>query len=263
MLARLRSRSLVVGLAIVGLLASAGASADAVGGSVTTRVAVTYLGLADYSVSAGVVQPLVAAGFSVRPCFGGGSGQADVFVVVTEERYLDLHRVPAVAVRSLSLLTCADPPPAYARPGANEPPWYRLGAWTDSAPFRTFLAEQNMPAKPVAMSFSGSAHAFSFQATEPAGEVLAAGTFVTPGLASPPFASCAPMPGIGRLINVSAAGVAALDWNKMETTCLGVSSLHWDTTSPLTTLLGSGNQALFSFVTDVGQATYTFRRRLA
>src|SRR5438067_2286308 len=99
--------AVVLGLLVVGAPARAGAP------GVTSDVAVRYLGLADYSVSADTVRPLVAPGFTVRPCFGGGSDQADVFVVVTEERYLSLRDVPPEPVHSLSLLTCADPPAQY------------------------------------------------------------------------------------------------------------------------------------------------------
>jgi hypothetical protein len=261
--ARHAAKTLVTGLLGASLLVTAAPPASAGHApGVTTRVDVTYLGLADYSVSADTVQPLVAPGFAVRPCFGGGSGQADVVAVVAEETYLDLDRVPAQPVRSLSLLTCADPPPGYARRDANEPPWYRLRAWADSARFRTFLERQNFAAQPATVSFTGSAHAFSFRATEPSGAVLAEGTFATPGVPSPPLASCAPALAVGRLISVSTRGASALDWDKTEATCLGASSLRWDATSPLAQLLGSGNQALFSFVTDVQQATYTFRRQV-
>jgi hypothetical protein len=254
---------LCLALAVPAAAALEAEPAQAVRPAPTTGVAVTYLGLADFSVSASVVQALLPAGFTARPCFGGGNGQADVFVVATEETYLDLHRVPVEPARSLSLLTCADGPPGYARPDATEPPWYRLRAWSDSAAVRSFLAEQNLPAEPMTMSITGSGHAFSFQADDPAGHVLAAGSFVTPAAPVPTIAPCAAASSRGRLVAVPTTGQgAALDWDKVESTCLGVSSLRWDQASPLASLLGSGNQALFSFVSDVQQATYTFRRQI-
>jgi hypothetical protein len=260
---RFLSGAISLALIVTGVAGLGSPAASAARPAPTTRVAVSYLGLADFSVSASVVQAALPPGFSARPCFGGSADSADVFVVATEETYLDLRKVPAQPARSLSLLTCADGPAGYARSDATEPPWYRLRAWSDSPSVRSFLAEQNLPADPVTMSFTGGNHAFSFEAVDPAGHVLAAGTFATPALPVPTIATCAPAPSRGRLVAVSTDGqAAALDWDKVESTCLAVSSLSWDQASPLSSLLGSGNQALFSFVSDVHQATYTFRRQL-
>ena len=255
---------ITIAAALVGLVVFGGIAgpAMATGSAVTTAVTVEYLGLADFSVSASTVQPRLASGFTARPCFGGGNGQADVVVVATEERFASLPDVPDTPVRSLSLLTCADPPPAYARADANEPPWYNLGSWTDSADYRSFLSDHDLPAEPARLTFSGDAHDFSFEARDTAGVLLAAGSVVSPGVPTPPFTSCTPTRNLGRIIGVSGSTVAALDWDKTEATCSAVSSLHWDATSPLAALLGSGNQSVFSFVSDVTSASYTFRRRL-
>jgi hypothetical protein len=149
-----------------------------------------------------------------------------------------------------------------ARGDSNEPPWFRLGAWSDSAEVRAFLATRGQPAEAATITIDegGDGGSFSFEARLPDGSLLAAGSFASPGVPVPTVAPSVPTVQRGRLLSVDDGHVAALDWDKTESTCLAGSVLRWDATSPLFGLLGPASTAAFSFVVDVAEGRYTFRR---
>lgn len=224
----------------------------------STEVEVGPLALAIYSVSATVVQPALPAGFTVRPCFGGG--EADVIVMVTQERYLDLPSVREPA-RQLSLMTCATPPDALVRDDATEPPFFLLASFTDSEQLRRRMLTLGVEPGVAAIDLEGSDGVTSFRAVARDGSVIATGNTGSPRVGDPlGLFPCTPAPTAGRVISPAGDGFVALDFDKIERVCAGAGLVRWDATSPLAAFLGAANVPLFVVDTQVDDAHYTFRR---
>ena len=247
-------RAAAVAVAIAASLVPATARATS---DITTAVDVGPLVVGTFSVPAATVQPRLPDGFAARSCFGGT--EADVAVLVTEETYADLPRVPSQPVRVVTVMTCVTPPDWLTRADATEPHFFVLGQWSDSQPLRTFVHRRGGVLDEATIAIDPLPGGYALDARFPDGTVLFAGTVATPDVPTPPLADCAEHATRGRVLSDSRQGFGALDFEKDETVCLGAGSFRWDAASPLTTLVGASGRAGIAAHTRVDSARYTFR----
>lgn len=229
---------------------------------ITSAAEVTHLGLYTFAnLSPELLQARLAPGYTLKECVPGLGYSA--FVILLEQTLLDPPFLP-VSSHSITLQTCAMPPPGYAHPDPiGEEDWYVLyvasdvdeqnhsllapyGAQRDAAVF-TWLRVDDLN--------------FSFTVERPGLGLLASGTIASPGVPVPVSGfECTPRWHQGRTLrpNQALQRTYAVDFEKLESVCAGTGSLTLFGESPLTEVTNVGALRPLTLAVRVEQQLVTF-----
>jgi len=211
---------------------------------ITSAAEVTQLGLYTFApLSPELLQSRLAPGYTLKECIAGLGYSA--FVMLTEQTLLDPPFLP-VTSHSISLQTCATPPPGYAHPDPiGEFDWYVLYVASDvDEQTQALLAPYGAQRDVAVFTWLRVDDVnFSFTVERPGVGLLATGTMASPGVPVPIAGfECTPGWRQGRNLrpNPALQRTYAVDFVKREAVCAGTGSISFFSTSPFSELTNVG-----------------------